>query len=1762
MNIQSVGLAKAFSPTPINAGETSTLTITLQNPTSSDYTGVALTDVLPATPNTNLQIVGGTAQTTCTTGGSPATLTVTPPRTIVLTGGTIPSGTIVTPGTCTITVNVTTPDSSTSAIYTNTIALGAMTANGGISNILSASANLEVRALSVGTAKGFSPNRFQEGGTTTVTITLSNPTSSAFTGVTFTDLFPPNIIPQSASTTCGAGVATYNNTTLPHSVSLTGGTVPARVGLTPGTCTITATATGSVVGTYTNTIPANIVTTDQGITNLTSSSGAVTVYATDQGITATKAFSPTSISAGSNSRLRITINAPADEALTGFSITDNLPLNLTISNSNAPTFSAGCGSATLTAATGANTITLSSPTIAAGASCQINVYVTSPLSGVYSNVIPTTAFINNESQKPPSNVSAPLSVSHLTISKAFYPNTVSPNGLSRATVTLTNTNTSPLVNVSFADNLNTMGGTDVTIAPTPNAITNCGPGVFTFPGPQIISMTGGTVPAQVGAIPGICTISFDVRAPGPATTRTNSVVRTDVNATVFGTSTVIQPVLDATANLTITPLSLSIVKSFNPITVFGGSASKLEVSILNPNNTVLTGIQFTDTMPAGMFITNPPNLSTGSCGGTLTGTPGTQIFSFSDGILTASKRCTLSLDVTMNVNGNRTNTIPAGGVTTFNGATNAQLAQASLTNLPGASISKYFSPNPIVLGNSSLLTITILNTGNVPLTNMGLIDTLPTGLTVSNASTPTNDCNGTFRANPDDTDVQLSGGSLVAGPGTTCSMVFSVTSTTAGNYLNVIAKNSLSSNEGATNSEPAEDTLVITAAPELQLTKTVTNAGPFILNGTINYELVATNNGDIPLTGVSIADPGTGVTLGTCSPTAPAVLAPGASMTCGATHIVTSDDVTNGTYSNTAFADSDQTGPTSDTADVPIGASHAMTISKVSTSPSPHFLGQTLTYNIIVRNIGSDQLTGVTVTDPGVGVTLGSCTPTNGSPLDAGQTMLCAASHVVTQPNVDAGTFSNTAYADSNETLPVNDTVVVPITQAPSLRVYKQVTSTGPYTVGSTITYDISVVNTGNQTLHNVYVTDPGTGVILGTCSPAQYSTLASGEILSCAASHVVTTDDIAAGGFSNTAYGDSDETDVASDTATVITTTPSIQLEKTGTITQNIVPPNNVTNVGDRINYTFTITNNGSVALSNVTLSEIVGGITIVGSPISSLPSLGVDSSSYTGYRTLTEADINAGTFTNSASVVGTPPIGSNVSDIDDDTQTFTSDPAIGIAKRVIGSPSLVGPGTWDVTFEMLVHNFGNVTLNNIQVTDNLDTTFTGTTTFTVQSVTSTDFAVNWPGYDGSTNLNLLAGTDSLAYSEEGKLTVVVRVVPTEDGPFNNTAIAIGTPPTGQPVTDESQDGVNPDPDNDYDPTNNNVPTPVDFGPNLFDPPFGIKLLDRTLEPVLQWTMVWINDSNIVAVNAAVSDPIPVGTVFEDTLISSGYPLPPEVLPVGTVNTGVTCTNAGTITSTTYCYYEGPTIANPRGRIVWEGTLGPDLGATNADTAVNDLQIVFHVRLDPGVRSVQNIATIDSDLNGDGDPTDPNEIQVASASQSYRNASGLPKTGFAPGIKTNLPAQPAESTYAEMNGMVLEIPSLGIKSPIVGVPLNSAGEWDVTWLGNQIGWLNSTAFPTWNGNSAITAHATDANGKPGLFADLGQMSWGNKVIIHSWGQAYTFEVRSVSLWTSPTSTWAVEKHEENPWLTLITCRGYNEKLDKYNYRTVVRAVLVSVTNE
>jgi LPXTG-site transpeptidase (sortase) family protein len=173
-------------------------------------------------------------------------------------------------------------------------------------------------------------------------------------------------------------------------------------------------------------------------------------------------------------------------------------------------------------------------------------------------------------------------------------------------------------------------------------------------------------------------------------------------------------------------------------------------------------------------------------------------------------------------------------------------------------------------------------------------------------------------------------------------------------------------------------------------------------------------------------------------------------------------------------------------------------------------------------------------------------------------------------------------------------------------------------------------------------------------------------------------------------------------------------------------------------------------------------------------------------------------------------------------------------------------------------------------------------------------------------------------------------------------------------------------------------------------------------------------------------------------------------------------------------------------------------------------------------------------------------------------SASRIPETGFAPERVTILPEQSQDDLYDDLDNLWLEIPSLGVRTTITGVPQAGDG-WDITWLWDQAGYLEGTAFPTWAGNSAITAHVYTPDGLPGPFVDLGKLSYGDQVIIHAYGQRYIYEVRS-NRKVSPQAN--VFGHEEYPWITLITCQGYNEASDSYRYRVVVQAVQVRVEPE
>ena len=192
----------------------------------------------------------------------------------------------------------------------------------------------------------------------------------------------------------------------------------------------------------------------------------------------------------------------------------------------------------------------------------------------------------------------------------------------------------------------------------------------------------------------------------------------------------------------------------------------------------------------------------------------------------------------------------------------------------------------------------------------------------------------------------------------------------------------------------------------------------------------------------------------------------------------------------------------------------------------------------------------------------------------------------------------------------------------------------------------------------------------------------------------------------------------------------------------------------------------------------------------------------------------------------------------------------------------------------------------------------------------------------------------------------------------------------------------------------------------------------------------------------------------------------------------------------------------------------------------------------------------------------DDDEENGSRSATSITNASGLliPVTGFAPGKRTMLPAQPENAAYFSTNGLRLDIPVIGVNLPINGIRMNKTG-WDVTWLGNSAGYLEGSAYPTLPGNTILTGHVTDSNGNPGPFAAVKDLQVGDKIRIQLDGLTYTYEVRQSQL-ISPKNISALFKHEDYQWLTLVTCENYNERLETFLYRRMVRAVLISVTQD
>jgi hypothetical protein len=223
-------------------------------------------------------------------------------------------------------------------------------------------------------AKAFSPATIQSGGTSTVTVTITNPDGTALTGGAFTDtLTNMSAAGGAVGGTC-VGTTPATLTAGQIALAFTGITIPAS-----GSCTVTFNVTSSTAGTQSNTT-SGVTTAQTSPAGTASNTANLTVLSAP---TISKAFSPATIQSGGTSAVTVTITNPDGTARTGGAFTDTLT-NMSAAGGAVGGTCVGTTPATLTA--GQTALAFTGITIPAGGSCTVSFGVTSSTPGVRANV--------------------------------------------------------------------------------------------------------------------------------------------------------------------------------------------------------------------------------------------------------------------------------------------------------------------------------------------------------------------------------------------------------------------------------------------------------------------------------------------------------------------------------------------------------------------------------------------------------------------------------------------------------------------------------------------------------------------------------------------------------------------------------------------------------------------------------------------------------------------------------------------------------------------------------------------------------------------------------------------------------------------------------------------------------------------------------------------------------------------------------------------------------------------------------------------------------------------------------------------------------------------------------------------------------------------------------------------------------------------------------------------------------------------------------
>ena len=646
-------ISMAFTPSTINAGDTTTLEYTVTNTSStSGATDIAFSSEFPSfiatasmTP-TNDSCGAGSTLTFTALIDDPNSLT---PANFRMSGGNLAAAGM--PGdSCTFSLTFDTTNDASTGIYP-VVAEGTATADGQSQGINTASASIVVTPIPE-LSKDFTNDPVSPGDSVTLEYRLNYSADAVgpATNISFTDDLNAALtgltanLPVSPDPPCGVGSSLAGSTgdTL---LTLTGGT------LAPGEdCAFSVTLdvpAAAPVATVTSTTSAVTAT----VGGLPVTGAAATSDLVVAGITFESEFLDNPYLAGDIATLRFTLaNISSSDAITSISFTDSLSSALSGLSAIAPLPSSPCGAGS--AISGTTALTFTGGTLAVGEQCTFDVTVQIPVSAANGEFVNSTSALTatfGGASGVANNSTSSLVINNeiISLTKEFSDSTVGAGGTTSLRFMLTNLDAVRAISgVSFSDDLDAaLSGMTATGLP----ISACGGTVAANPDAGTIGFSGGALAAGEQ-----CQFDVPVSVPGATPSDVYTNTTSSVAGMVGATSVTGQAATDI---LTIAPTPPTFSKVFTPDSVETDEVSVLRFIIDNSSSpSAATTIRFIDSMPAGLVVSPSPGLISTCLGGSITADAGSSVITVSDSSVGSTSICSVSVNVQSAIGGVFVNT--------------------------------------------------------------------------------------------------------------------------------------------------------------------------------------------------------------------------------------------------------------------------------------------------------------------------------------------------------------------------------------------------------------------------------------------------------------------------------------------------------------------------------------------------------------------------------------------------------------------------------------------------------------------------------------------------------------------------------------------------------------------------------------------------------------------------------------------------------------------------------------------------------------------------------------------------------------------------------------------------------------------------------------------------------------------------------------------------------------------------------------------------